>query len=106
VHGLGLDLLVVRGGLLVAAALADEDGRTHQEHHPGRGLHGLFGQERHRVAEQHRDRGLHQEGEADAEPHEDRAVLRGEHECRQERLVGQLDDEDREKAEGDDYGIH
>ena len=88
--------------LLVAAPLADEDHRAGEEHQQRDRVHDVLGQERRRVAEQHRHRRLHGERRADPEPDQDRAVPGGEHQRREEGLVGQLDHED--GAEGQRQG--
>ena len=58
---------------VVCAALAEEDHRADQEHHQRQQVHGLSRQERRGVAERDRDDGLHREGEADADPDQERA---------------------------------
>ena len=50
--------------------------------------------------------GLHEERQADADPHRERPVAGGEHQRGDEGLVGELDQEDRAERDGDDGEIH
>ena len=73
---------------------------------PARRAGRRLGQERRRVPEQHRHRGLHRERGADAQPDQDRPVPGGQHQGREEGLVGQLDDEDRAEGEHEGGEVH
>jgi hypothetical protein len=48
----------------------------------------------------------HADQPAYSDPHQDRPVFRRQHQGRQERLVGQLDDEDRAEREHDGGQVH
>ena len=58
------------------------------------------------MSQRDRDRGLHGEGQPDPDPHQDRPVLRGQHQRGEERTVRELNQEDRAEREGDGREIH